>query len=26
MVQVSALYHDFIGHSGDGRTSRFTPR
>jgi DNA-binding MurR/RpiR family transcriptional regulator len=26
MVQVSALYHDFIGHTGDGRTSRFTPR
>ena len=26
MAQVSALYHDFIGHTGDGRTSRFTPR
>jgi len=26
MVQVSALHHDFIGHTGDGRTSRFTPR
>jgi DNA-binding MurR/RpiR family transcriptional regulator len=26
MVQVSALYNDFIGHTGDGRSSRFTPR
>jgi DNA-binding MurR/RpiR family transcriptional regulator len=26
MVQVSALHQDFIGHTGDGRTSRFTPR
>jgi DNA-binding MurR/RpiR family transcriptional regulator len=26
MAEVSALYHDFIGHTGDGRTSRLTPR
>ena len=26
MAQVSTLHHDFVGHTGDGRTSRFTPR
>jgi DNA-binding MurR/RpiR family transcriptional regulator len=26
MVQVSASYNDFIGQTGDGRTSRFSPR